>query len=313
MQSNVPAYLTYPKQFTPYKWYKPLLVGLLTIVFCLLFSFGVTLIGTVIGARQGYDVLKMINGGYNTMDVYTIHGAIISLGSVAVFLPALLIGNRIVNSRSFSSYSSSRGGFDFGVFFKTLAGALVCIGIPLTVQTLLTEKATGNIRFTVIGIILCVILVPLQCFAEEYIFRGLIMQAFGSWIRIPVIPIILQTILFAAGHPYNLVGVISISVTGIALGICTVVTNGLEASCAAHTVNNLAAFLFAGFGFGAIRSQVDVFSMVMTVCCMGLYIGFLVFAKKKLGWFDKVKKDDAAQFNAKISRRAQPVPVPADK
>lgn len=51
----------------------------------------------------------------------------------------------------------------------------------------------------------------------------------------------------------------------------------------------------------------------MTVCCMGLYIGFLVFAKKKLGWFDKVKKDDAAQFNAKISRRAQPVPVPADK
>ena len=52
MQSHVPAYLTYPKQFTPYKWYKPLLVGLLTIVFCLLFSFGVTLIGTVIGARQ---------------------------------------------------------------------------------------------------------------------------------------------------------------------------------------------------------------------------------------------------------------------
>lgn len=29
MRSNVSAYLPYPKQFTPYKWYKPLLTALL--------------------------------------------------------------------------------------------------------------------------------------------------------------------------------------------------------------------------------------------------------------------------------------------
>ncbi len=42
---------------------------------------------------------------------------------------------------------------------------------------------------------------------------------------------------------------------------------------------------------------------------MGLYIGFLIFAKKKLGWFDKVRKDDAALFNAKLAQRKQPAPA----
>lgn len=30
-------YTTYPRKFTAYKWYKPVLVGLLTLVFMLLF------------------------------------------------------------------------------------------------------------------------------------------------------------------------------------------------------------------------------------------------------------------------------------
>lgn len=304
MQSNVPAYLPYPKQFTPYKWFKPLLVMLLTVGFYFVFSLVVGVIGSVIAFTQGVNPMEQLNGGYDKLDAYTVHGAILSLGSIAVLIPVLMLANRIVNSRSFSSYSSSRGGFDFGVFFKTLGGALVCIGIPLIVQTLITEKNSGDVRFTIAGFICCMILVPLQCCAEEYIFRGLVMQAFGSWIKIPVIPIIIQTVFFAALHPYNVIGVISVAVMGIAFGVCVYITNGLEAGCAAHIVNNLAAFLFAGFGFGAVKTEVDVLSLVIEVCCMALYIGFLLLAKKKLGWFDKIKKDDAALFNAKIARKS---------
>jgi len=29
----------------------------------------------------------------------------------------------------------------------------------------------------------------------------------------------------------------------------------------------------------------------------------VVFVKKKLGWFDKVSRDDAAEFNAKYAQR----------
>ena len=126
------------------------------------------------------------------------------------------------------------------------------------------------------------ILVPLQCCAEEYVFRGLVMQAFGSWIKLPVIAIILQSLVFAATHPYNIVGVISVALMGTALGVCAYITNGLEASCAAHIVNNMITFLFTGFGFGAVKTDVDVISTVVVICCMCLYIAFLVFAKKKL-------------------------------
>jgi hypothetical protein len=31
----------------------------------------------------------------------------------------------------------------------------------------------------------------------------------------------------------------------------------------------------------------------------------MIFASKKLGWFSKVKKDDVAEFNAKIEERRQ--------
>ena len=170
---------------------------------------------------------------------------------------------------------------------------MVFLGIPLVIFTLLTDKFSGNVKFTVAGFITCIILVPLQCCAEEYVFRGLVMQAFGSWIKLPVIAIILQALVFAATHPYNIVGVISVALMGTALGVCAYITNGLEASCAAHIVNNMITFLFTGFGFGAVQTDVDVISTVVVICCMCLYIAFLVFAKKKLNWFEKVKKDDA--------------------
>ena len=295
--------MSYPKQFTSYKWFKPLLTVLLTSVFTVIFASVFIALGGIIGATQGFNVMDMLGGGYNKLDAYSVHGAIISLGNVVAALPALMLANRIVNSRSFSSYSSSRGGFDFGLFFKLFVGALVCFGIPLTVTTLLTEEYTGNIRFTVFGLILCIILVPLQCCAEEYIFRGLAMQTFGSWIKIPVIPIILQTVLFALVHPYNILGVVGVAILGIGLGVCVYLTYGLEASCAGHIVNNLAAFLFSGFGFGAIQSDVSVASLIAGALCMALYICFIVFAKKKLGWFDKVRRDDAAEFNAKYAER----------
>ena len=305
MESKVPAYLPYPKQFTPYKWFKPLLTGLLMLAFYFVFGAVITFISIMIAANQGVNLMESLKGGYDTMDAYSVYGALASVGGVAAFLPALLLANRIVNSRSFSSYSSSRGGFSFGVFFKTLCGAMVFLGIPLVIFTLLTDKFSGNVKFTIAGFITCIILVPLQCCAEEYVFRGLTMQAFGSWIKIPVIAIILQSLFFAAAHPYNVIGVISVALMGVALGVCAYITNGLEASCAAHIVNNLVSFLFAGFGFGAVQTDVDVISMVVVICCMCLYIAFLVFAKKKLNWFDKIKKDDAAEFNAKIAQRKQ--------
>lgn len=303
--TKVPAYLTYQKNFTSYKWYKPLLATLVAIGLFIGFSIVLSVIGDVIATSQGYDLQKLILGGYDTLDAYTPLGALMSLGSVAIMLPAVLLGNKIIKARSVSSVSSSRGGFDFAVFFKCFAAALVLIALPLTIINLFTSSHTGAIRFTVFGFILCTILVPLQCVAEEYVFRGQLMTMFGSWIKFPIIPIILQTVFFAIAHPYNVIGVISVAVMGLILGICAYITNGLEASCALHIINNMIAFYFTGFGFSGISSQVQIGDLIADIIICGLYLAFIIFADKKLGWFNRVKKDDVAEFNAQIAAKQQ--------
>lgn len=301
--NKVPSYLPYQKQFTPYKWYKPLLATLVGIGFFMVFSVGLMIIGDIIATNQGYDLQKLVFGGYDTLDAYTPLGAVLSLGGVAIMLPAVFLGNKIINARPVSSISSSRGGFDFAVFFKCFAAGLVLIALPMTILNLFTNENADTVRFTVLGFILCTILVPLQCIAEEYVFRGQFMAMFGAWIKFPIIPIILQTILFAAAHPYNVIGVISVAVMGLILGICAYITNGLEASCALHIINNMIAFYFTGFGFGGITSEVQIVDLVFDVIICGLYLAFIIFADKKLGWFNRIKKDDVAIFNAKIAAK----------
>ena len=298
---NVPAYLPYQKQFTPYKWYKPLLATLVVFGIFLAFSLVLLIVAGILAANQGINMEDLITGGYDTMDAYTPLGALLSLGSVAIMLPSVFIGNKIINARPGSSVSSSRGGFDFAVFFKCFGTGLVLIAMPLTIVNLITSENTGNVRFTVLGFIICTILVPIQCIAEEYVFRGQLMSMFGAWIKFPIIPILLQTILVAAAHPYNAIGVTSVAVMGVILGICVYITNGLEAGCALHIINNMIAFYFSGFGFGGITSNVEIGDLIadFIICC--LYLAFIIFADKKLGWFSHVKKDDLTTFNAKIA------------
>jgi membrane protease YdiL (CAAX protease family) len=218
-----------------------------------------------------------------------------------------MIGNRIVNSRPFSSYSSSRGGFDFAVFAKCIAVALIVIALPLVLIGIFSSGERGAVKFTAGGFVICTILVPLQCVAEEYIFRGHLLQMFGSWIKFPIIPILLQTVFFAAAHPYNITGVISVALMGIVLGFCAYFTNGLEAGCAMHIINNMVAFYLTGFGFGSVKTEVEVMDLIIVTVLCCVYLAFVIFADKKLGWFNRIKKDSAAEFNAKIEAKKQPV------
>ena len=92
--TKVPAYLPYQKQFTPYKWYKPLLATLVALGFFLVFSTVLTVIGGIIAQNQGYDLQKLLMGGYDTLDAYTPLGAILTLGGVAIMLPAVFSATR---------------------------------------------------------------------------------------------------------------------------------------------------------------------------------------------------------------------------
>ncbi|MFE3448615.1 CPBP family intramembrane glutamic endopeptidase [Nonomuraea sp. NPDC059194] len=86
------------------------------------------------------------------------------------------------------------------------------------------------------------VLVPFQAAAEEYIFRGWLLQAFGAYVRSPWPGIVLGSAGFAALHAYTDWGILDVFSFGVLMGWLAVRTGGLEAAIAMHVVNNTVAF-----------------------------------------------------------------------
>ena len=281
----IPDYITYPRKFKTYRWYKPILVAILTGVFYFMGSFVNTILVFLMELINGSEtsVLSALTlKGYDGFNTYTAPGAIATEGGVVWMLIALIIATKIVKDRPFHSYSSSSGkGWSWGIFFKCFFPALLICGGPIAVNNVLIEGKVGAPQFTIAGLVLCTILGPLQCVAEEYVFRGLFMQTFGSWFKVPIIAIVLQTAIFASAHPYNFIGVLEIWVAGIGLGIIAWLAKGLESSCAYHIVNNMTVFYLTGFGFGAIGTQVGWRDFLLTFASYVVYILVLEKMSKK--------------------------------
>ncbi|MFI7640336.1 lysostaphin resistance A-like protein [Nonomuraea sp. NPDC049400] len=92
------------------------------------------------------------------------------------------------------------------------------------------------------ALIVIVLLVPFQAAAEEYVFRGWLVQAIGAHVRNPAWSIVLGSALFMSLHGYSWAGLIDVFGFGVVMGWLTVRTGGLEAGVALHVLNNLAAF-----------------------------------------------------------------------
>jgi len=107
------------------------------------------------------------------------------------------------------------------------------------------------------ALLVIVLLVPFQAAAEEYIFRGWLLQAIGSWtfetrggLLAKVFgtawpAILLSALPFIAGHAYTDWGILDIGAFAVAAGWVTVQTGGLEAAIALHVVNNMVSMAFS--------------------------------------------------------------------
>jgi membrane protease YdiL (CAAX protease family) len=250
-------------------------------------------ISMLIVVAEGGDPMQhfgnMLNA-YDSFDAYSLEGAILYLGSVSCLLLGIAIATKWVKLRSFNTVASSCGGFSFKIFTKVMLAALGIIGIPVAIDVFINADAKGPVEFTVLGFIACIILGPLQCCGEEFMFRGVVLQAIGSWVKIPILAIVVQTLLFVLGHPYGIYGRIEVAAAGLIMGYMVYYTRGLEASCAAHIANNMMLFILNGFGFKTISSDGgQLKDVIMVVVVNGLYLAFLIFMDKKYKWFERTE------------------------
>ena len=99
---EISEYITFPKTFEKYRWYKPILVFIIgSIIYFVL----TLLLDAAFSAIYGDTLLdSIINGGYEVMD--TAIGQIFSDLSIIIIIPSLYLATIIVNDRPFSSYLS---------------------------------------------------------------------------------------------------------------------------------------------------------------------------------------------------------------
>lgn len=211
--------------------------------------------------------------------------------SIAVMLPAVFIARRIMGPRPVGLLSSVTGRLRWRWLLRCIPLALVSFGVVFGVQFLIPapegggEVSTIPVATTALLVVLALILTPLQATAEEYVFRGWLMQTIGGWLRHPAWAILLPVPLFAIGHTqYGLLGLLDVSLFGLAAGYLTWRTGGLEAAIVAHVVNNTTLFVLGAFGLvDNSGGEGSLLGLLSTAVIMGVFTALVIWQANRGG------------------------------
>ena len=180
--------------------------------------------------------------------------------TLILLIPALLLATRIIGAKPVGLLSSVAGRIRWRWLARCGVAAIsiytVAYGASFLVAVAQGESLSPTLdmpRVTVL-LVLTIVLVPLQSAAEEYVFRGYLMQAIGSWLRHPAFAILVPVPLFVLGHEYGPLGMTDVAVFAIVAGWLTWRTGGLEAAMALHIVGNVTAFTLAAVGLVDINA-----------------------------------------------------------
>ena len=159
-----------------------------------------------------------------------------------------------------------------------LAAAAVLYGMVAVTALLSAQPLAWRPQPGIVAVLLVVGLVtPLQAAAEEYLFRGYLLQALGSFFPNPWLGVVLSSLLFAVLHgSQNLPLFLNRLAFGLLAAALVLATGGLEASIAAHVVNNVGAYTLAGLT-ATIAELRAVRSLGWTDALLDV-AGFAVFA-----------------------------------
>lgn len=215
--------------------------------------------------------------------------------SIAAVLPLVYGVAALVQRRRPGTLSSVAGRLRWSWLWQCVGVAVVAMLLGQT-ALVVTYVVTGADTSTLFGwkgwsqfvpaLVVIVLLVPFQAAAEEYVFRGWVLQAFGAYLNSPWPGILLGSAGFAALHAYTDWGIVDVFGFGVLMGWLTIRSGGLEAAIAMHVVNNTVAFTAAAAAGqvenalkqGAVPWQ----SLVGTLVQLSVFaLGVLYLAKKR--------------------------------
>ena len=218
------------------------------------------------------NVLPSVESQLATMDVASqmsilesnLNLFLMLLGFCGMFLGVILC-NKFINKNSFLSLTTSRSKIDFKrVFFSfsvwgTFSFIMIIIGYFMFPEN---YEINFNLKPFLILALIVVILLPIQTSAEEYLFRGYIMQNVGLITKNRWFPLIFSSVAFGLLHAFNpeiekfgnIVFIFYIG-SGLFAGIMTIMDDGMELALGWHAANNMIAALMVTADWTALQTH----------------------------------------------------------
>ena len=214
----------------------------------------------------------------------------------------LFLTIKFLHNQTFLSLTTSRKKIDFskiGVSF--LVACLIVLFWTLTAYLISPEDYLFNFKlkpFLILAII-SILLIPVQTSMEEYLFRGYLMQGIGAIVKNKWIPLLITSLLFGFLHYWNPeidklgnISIIYYVLTGLFLGVITLMDKGMELAIGFHAGNNVFLSLLVTadwtvFQTNSILKDVgepDLTSMLVPFFI--IYPLIILYFSKKYNWSD---------------------------
>ncbi len=199
-------------------------------------------------AQKGEDVMALDQS--NMLSVLEPNlNLFLLLLSFAIGLLGFFIIIKTLHKQTIKSVTTSRKKIDWKrVWFAFFFWGIISSALVLVDYYSNPENYVNNFelnRFLILAVI-AIVFVPIQTSLEEYIFRGYLMQGFGTLSKNRWFPLLLTSLIFGLLHIANPeVEKLGYSImvyyigTGLFLGIITLMDEGMELALGFHAANNL--------------------------------------------------------------------------
>jgi hypothetical protein len=218
-----------------------------------------------------------------------------------VGLFALFICVKYLHKKKFVSIITSRNKIDWKrVFFAFFLWGIISVIAIVIGMWLAPENYVWNFKPVPFFILVFVsfVFLPFQTSFEEIVFRGYLMQGFGTLVKNRWFPLIITSAIFGLLHGMNpeverlgyILMVFYIG-TGLFYGIATLMDEGMELALGLHASNNIIAAFLVTTDWMVFRTDALYVDTSEPAVGAEMYIGvfvlypllLLVFSKK-YGW-----------------------------
>ena len=153
-------------------------------------------------------------------------------------------------------------------------------------------------------LIITILFMPLQASFEEYLFRGYLMQGFGGVFGNRWMPLLITSLFFGLLHFWNpevselgTIFLFQYVVTGLFLGLLTIMDDGMELSLGFHAGNNVLISLLITADWTVLQTDSILkfvgdpkMSIATIIPAVIMYPFILLYFSKKYKWENWEKK-----------------------